>query len=282
MPPRSGSARLMEPAIERILREGRQAHVAVVSARGPHVTPELYAWAEQRLWVAFAHTTLKARVLSADPRVAVLVAAGGRSAVVEGTVDLFDLRRPQSLIGAPVRGLRAARGIASYAARNAEDLVAFARDLAFGRLGRRLPPSRVLAAVDVHESSLIEDGQLIGRPDAGVSNLRAARDAPDGGEAVVVALPGPQVAPGRWFADRAEAWVDPVLLDLHGVHGSVPIAVVADEYVAPGPAAKVGTLRRGTAVRVGATGALRVVTDVLTAWDGVEVASHRVGDGARS
>jgi hypothetical protein len=272
----------MDPAIERIVREGRQAHVAIVSSRGPHVTPELYAWSGDRLWFWFAHTTLKARVLAADPRVAVLITVGGRSAVIEGEVDLLDVRRPTTLVGSPARGVRAACAVAAYVARNAEDLGAFARDLGTGRLGWRPPPSRVLASVDVGDARLVEDGHLVAATGAAApADLRAVSRPPrSGGEAVVVALPGPRVAPGRWFADDAEVWIDPVLLDRPPLPASVPLAVVADEYVAPGPAAKVGTLLRGTAERTGEAGTLRLVAEVLTEWDGVQTQSFRPADAS--
>jgi hypothetical protein len=267
----------MDPTIERIVREGRQAHVAIVSAQGPHVTPELYAWSGDRLWFWFARTTLKARVLARDPRVAALVTVGGRTAVIEGEVDLIDVRRPSTLIGTPARGLRTASAVAAYVVRNAEDLGAFARDLGTGRLGWRPPPARVLASVAVREARLVEDGQLVASPGATAApDLRSVRQPPrPGGEPVVVAFPGPHVAPGRWFADRAEVWVDPVLLDRIAPSSSVPLAVVADEYVAPGPAAKVGTLLRGTAERQGDDGTMRLVADVLTEWDGIDTRSHR-------
>ncbi|WP_421118638.1 pyridoxamine 5'-phosphate oxidase family protein [Aquihabitans daechungensis] len=269
----------LEPEIERLLREGRQAHVAVVSPRGPHVTPELYAWSGGRLWFWFAHTTLKAKVLAASPRVAALVTVGSRSAVIDGEVDLIDVRRPGTLLGSPGRGLRAACAVGTYVARNAEDLGAFARDLGTGRLGWRPPPSRVLASLEPRGGALVEDGRLVGT--GAVARLRPGRGADGprpGGEPVVVALPGPRVAPGRWFAEEAELWVDPVLLDLAEVSGPVPVAVVADEYVAPGPAAKVGTLLRGTAERQGRGGSLAVVADTLTSWDGIETETHRAAD----
>jgi len=257
----------LEPVVEQVLREGRQAHVAVVSPRGPHVTPELYAWSGGRLWFWFAHTTLKARVLAASPSAAVLVTVGERSAILDGEVDLMDARRPVTLLGSPVRSLRAACAAGAYVARNAEDLGAFVRDLGTGRLGWRPPPGRILASLLPHDAALVDAGSPSGT-------------APDGGEPVVAALAGPRVAPGRWYADTAELWIDPELLDLVGVSGSVPVAIVSDQYVAPGPAAKVGTLLRGTAERRGRAGSLTVVADTLTTWDGIETDTHHAADAS--
>lgn len=251
--------RSLAPEIESILREGREAHIAVVSDHGPHVTPELFAWSGGRLWFWFAHTTLKARVLATAPEAAALVAAGDRHAVLEGPVDLIDVRRPSTLVGGPARGLRALIGATSYAVRNAEDLSAFVRDLGTGRLGWRPPPSRILASIEPRRAT-------------------SARRASGAGEAVVVAFPGPTVGPARWSLDEGQVHVDPVLLTWLGVADRTPIAVVADEYVAPGPAAKVGTLLRGTAEVAdgGAAGVLDVDVRTLTEWDGIAVETHRI------
>ena len=247
----------LEPDIESVLREGREAHIAVVSPEGPHVTPELYAWSGGRLWFWFAHTTLKSRVLADRPVAAAMVDAGDRSAVIEGSVDLIDVRRPTSLVGTPARGLRALLAAGVYTVRNAEDLGAFVCDLVSGRLGWAPPPSRVLASLEPQRATLAE---------------RSAT----GGEAVVVGLPGPSVAPGRWSLDAAEVRVSPEDLAWSGVAGRTPIAIVSDEYVAPGPAAKVGTLLRGTAETKGSDGVLAVDARTLTEWDGIDTETHRL------
>ena len=273
----------MAPEVEQVFREGRLAHVAVVSARGPHVTPELYAWSDGRLWFWFAHTTLKARVLAATPQAAALVTAGGRTGIVTGTVDLIDVRRPTTLLGTPARGLRAVRALGGYATRNASDLGAFARDLGTGRLGWRPPATRVLASLQPHKWAAAEDDRVTGSD--GLADM--ASDRPPihppaaGGETVVVAFPGPNVVPGRWFADDGVVWVDPSLLDSLGVGRRTPIAVVADQYVAPGPAAKIGTLLRGSAVRRGTGGSLQVEADTLTWWDGIATETSRSGASER-
>lgn len=252
---------VVTPPIEAVLRAGREVHVAVVSERGPHVTPELYVWSGGRLWFWFAHTTLKARVLARSPEAAALVAAGDRAALLEGEVDLFDVRRPLTLVGGASRGLRALLATTAYAVRNAEDLAAFALDLGAGRLRRRPPPTRVLASLTPRRATLTGPA-----PGAGT------------GEAVVVAFPGPAVAPGRWTVDDAQVRIDPVLLSWLGVARRTPIALVADQYVAPGPAAKVGTLLRGSAEAVdgAAAGVLAVDVRTSTAWDGVVTRTTRI------
>src|SRR4051794_9805455 len=79
------------------LGEGRQAYVAVPSKNGPHVTPELYAWEGGRLWFASATTTLKSRVLPGAERAGAVITTGGRSVLLAGLVETFDLRHPVDL-----------------------------------------------------------------------------------------------------------------------------------------------------------------------------------------
>src|SRR3954453_19293905 len=107
--------------VESTLAVGRQAHVAVSSPRGPHVTPELYAWSDGRLWFWFATSTLKSRVLAERPEAAALVSAEGRSVLLQGRVDVVDVRRPATLLSGPRRGLRISRGLGAYLLRNAAD-----------------------------------------------------------------------------------------------------------------------------------------------------------------
>ena len=68
----------LAPEFTSVLAEARQLYVGLESRKGPHVTPELYAWSDGRLWFAVATSTLKARVLGTGQRVAGVVSAGGR------------------------------------------------------------------------------------------------------------------------------------------------------------------------------------------------------------
>lgn len=245
-----------------VLERGRQAHVAVVTGRGPHVTPELCTWSDGRLWFWFATSTLKARTLTGHPRAAAMVTVDGRSAIVRGQVDLFDPTRPLTWLSSPCRGLRAGRAAARYGAGHLPDLAGFVDDLARGRLGRRPPPLRILAALEPDEAFAVDAGAL---------------GADDPGDAVVAAFPGPAIAPGRWQADRDQLLVAPALLDRFHITGETTVAVVADEDHAPGPAAKEGLLVRGRGERRGRSGALDVVADTVTAWQGVEMATTPLG-----
>ena len=267
---------------ESVLAEGRQVHVAVASIHGPHVTPELYVWSAGRLWFASASDTLKTKVLRKDPALGAVVSIPGRSVVVAGEVEAFDLLDPIGLAAKVGRLPDAACALAGFTVRNAPDLVAFAADTVTGRLGWRIPPVRVLFALTPRSAVAIENDAVV---DAGgdwaslhldpeadplVIEDPPEVDIPIGGEPTVLALPGPIALPARWFVDDQRVFVAPALLPLVP-SGRIDLSVVVDEYRAPGPAAKQGTLVRGTGRLVpDAPGFLTVAPEREVEWDGVD------------
>jgi hypothetical protein len=260
------------------LEEGRQAYVAVPSKNGPHVTPELYAWSGDRLWFASATATLKAKVLQRDPTVGVVVTTAGRSVVLAGTAAVYDPRDPRALAGRLCELPGAARAIAGFTARNAHDLLAFVGDTAAGRLGRRLPPARILFALRPERAAFIENDLLTRCWGWRCDDPASGTDVPTGGERAVAAFPGPVPLPGRWFADEGRFHVQPALLDMLGLDEEFPMSVVVDDYSAPGPAAKQGTLLRGLGTRsAGAPGYVEIDPERLVEWDGVETSSTETG-----
>lgn len=261
-----------------LLEEGRQAYVAVRSKNGPHVTPELYAWSDGKLWFAFAATTLKAKVLARDPLAAVLVTSTARSVVLQGDVELIDARR----VGSLTRQVRQLPGVAKamgrFTIRNAPDLVAFVADTGRGRLGWRPPPMRVLGALTPARSMVIEGDEVVAAPGTWDGDHdHQVTEPPVGGQPVVVALPGPVALPARWFPDEGRIVLMPSILDALDLSGEFPLGIVTDEYVAPGPAAKRGTLLRCQGVRSGSGGAIAVEVERVVDWDGTETTSTAVG-----
>ena len=256
------------------LGEGRQAYIAAPSAHGPHVTPELYAWSGGRLWFAAASTTLKAKVLDRERRGGALVATPGRSVLLHGDVEVHDPRDAKAVL-ATLRNLPdVTRASASFVTRNAPDLLAFLGDTARGRLGRRLPPVRVLFALSPTHAARVENDVLTGC--WGGWELPAAAEEPDvpaGGVAAVAALPGPVAVPARWFEQGSELRVPAGLLDLLALEDAFPMSLVTDEYVAPGPAAKQGTLLRGEGARTDEPGLVRLDPERIVEWDGVDTSS---------
>jgi hypothetical protein len=262
------------------LAEGRQAYVAMTTKQGPHVTPELYAWVGGRLWFASASTTLKAKVLDQDERVGAVVSAGGRSVLLRGNVSRYDIRHPIALACRLRQLPEASLAWTSYVIRNGPDLLAFVSDTAVGRLGSRVPPVRVLFSLEPTGAAVVENDALLeqwGVWRQGRRPRAVSRTVPTGGEPAVAALPGPLAVPGRWFADGRRLRIAAELTGLAGLRGRFPLSVVLDEYQAPGPAAKEGTLLRGQGRLVpGEPGAIDVELDHAVTWDGVETSSHRV------
>ena len=266
------SASLLPPTVSGVLGEGRQAYVAVASRRGPHVTPELYAWSGDRLWFAAASTTLKAKVLRQDPSLGAVVNVAGRSVALTGRVEVYDPRRPLELAGRVPRMPAVARALTSFTTRNAPDLLAFVGDTVSGRLGHRLPPPRLLFSLSPERIALVENDVL-----SGAWGCDAAADADDvpvpvGGERAVAAFEGPVALPVRWFADRSQLHLPRSLGSLLGpdaLRGEMPLSVVVDDYRAPGPAAKRGSLLRGTGRVVdGDSTCIEVEPERVVDWEG--------------
>lgn len=262
-------------SVRSVVEEGRQAYVTVASRRGPHATPELYAWSGDALWFAAASTTLKAKVLRKRPEVGAVVAVNGRSVLLGGDVALFDARRPGTLLTGATGLPELLLALTRFTVRNAPDLGAFAGDTARGRLGFRLPPPRVVFRLTPRRMALVINDAVTGKwgdwPAPAAVGDTAETTLPAGGAPAIVAVPGPLALPGRWFADEQRVHVSPAVLHLAGLNGEFPLGVVLDDYRAPGPAAKQGTLLRGSGrVVTGAPGFISVDLDHVVEWDGVE------------
>lgn len=233
--------------------------MAVAAPAGPHVTPELYALADDRLWFWTAHTTVKAKTLGADDRVAGVVLGKGRAVVLWGRAERFD---PKDL-GALPRVLRQPRTLGraamKFGMRNAADLGAFATDLARGRLGRSLPPRRVLFGIRADAVHVVDGPPPGGTRDGVVAWETAA---------------GPRAYPCRLEGGERRLWVRPESPGIEELPADGRIGVVTDDYVAPGPAAKRGTLLRGVAT-LASDGSVDVVPERTTNWDGVETNTIR-------
>jgi hypothetical protein len=128
--------------------------------------------------------------------------------------------------------------------------------------------------LDPDRAVLVEGDEVVegyGRwADAGTG--RAGRLV-TGGQAAVVALPGPVAVPGWWFEDERCVRIAPGLGALADLSGSFPLGVVVDEYGAPGPAAKAGTLLRGRGRLTGDGHSVEVEPERVVTWDGVDTAS---------
>lgn len=263
---------LAEPAARSILEQGRHLYVAVAAPAGPHVTPELYSVADGRVWFWSAHSTVKAKVLADDMRAAAVVSANGRSVVMTGHAERIDVRDLRTL----PRALRDPRAIGMatmrFGLRNAADLGAFATDFVSGRLGRSIPPRRVLFGMKPSRLAVVDNGRvLFGLGDWAEPAPSSEEPVVEGHRAAVLAWEtdrGPVALPGRVDLAKHRAWLPPGLVELAGLPSPARTGVVVDDYVAPGPAAKEGTLLRGTGT-LGPSGRVDIVPERETDWSGV-------------
>lgn len=248
----------LDPEARSILAEGRQLYVGVVTKNGPHVTPELYASVGADLWFATAASTLKAKAVRRDGRMAGMVRVGSRAALVTGQADAYDVADPLALLGKARDAMKALQAVGAFTLRNAPDLGGFARDLVAGRLPSRKPPRRILVRLRPEVVAVVDAAGLPGVRDAVIG--WSARGAP-------------LVLPGRCDETMETAWVPrslPAELSVGDATSGACLAV--DSYVAPGPAAKTGLLRRGTATPTPERDVVRLSLSAErdTSWDGAE------------
>ena len=271
---------LAGPTTASVLAEARQAHVAIETKTGPHVTPQLYAADDNDLWFFAASSTLKAKTLKRRPRAGAVVATAGRAVVAIGDVTVFDAADVATVAH---RGALpdAARAVARYAVRNAPDLVGFAGAALSGGIGRLVPPRRILFRLRPLAVAVLDDGELsevFGAWPGADSGGNGGADAVSGKPAVAawVSAVGPVASPARWDAEAARAAVPAALIDL-APPTSRATSVVVDDYGGPGPQPKRGTLVRGSGVvQRDARGVTIDVTPTReTTWEGTETATRR-------
>lgn len=248
----------LDPEARSILAEGRQLYVGVVTKNGPHVTPELYATVGDDVWFATAASTLKAKAVRRDGRMGAMVRVGSRAVLVTGQAEEYDVADPLRLVGRARDGLKALQAVGAFTLRNAADLGGFARDLVAGRLPSRKPPRRVLVRLRPAISTVVDVAGLPGDRDAVVGWSK------DG---------TPIVLPARCDETIDTGWVPGKLpTELTPGEDSAPACIAVDAYIAPGPAAKTGLLRRGSATPSREKDVVRLdfAVERNTTWAGAE------------
>ena len=269
----------LDPTARSVLAEGRQLHVGVLTRSGPHVTPELYGTVGDDLWFATAASTLKHRVLQRDSSISGLVRVGSRALVLVGEAKRYDPADPRSLVGGARDALRTLQAVGAFSVRNAADLGGFARDLVAGRLPSRRPERRMLVRLRPR-SWVTLDGTALGTVGGDWPGRVTAPDVTPGlpgDRDAVVAWQGSDdllLLPARLRTGDGElacATAAAALGQLAGLEpGTADAAIVTDDYRAPGPAAKVGTLLRGSgSLRYDGTLAhIELTVHRETTWDG--------------
>lgn len=269
--------------------------VGVLTKRGPHTTPELFAVAGGRLWCLTAATTLKAKLLAEGGPVAFAATAGARAAVGIGRAIVVDPAHPVRNLRSFGVSLAAPGAVGHFVVRNAAELTGAAFDLLAGRLGGPIPPRRVVLSIEpyavaaVDGVSIVEERGWTGTADAvdethppGNGDTDLLDEVPDGirelaadGPAAVgwtTASGGPLVLPARWDATRCRAEVPAALFELVGAASRSRASVTRDHWTGFGPTGKQGLMLCGDGVASagGDATVLTVEVDSVAYWDGIE------------
>ncbi len=293
---------LRDTSVEEVAAKAPFAHVAVQTARGPHVTPVLYAVAADRLWFTVPRGTLKARVLTRRPRAGVLLRAGELSVVLGGVAGLLDPLRPLSWAARPREAALVPLAVQAFSARNSRELLGFA--LEGSRLpAESFPPNLLLAAFEPRRAAVIRGERLEWRrgrwrypPRRGAAapRLGSARELPplDGLPRAVAALPrrrgaavvgwlaggGPLALPASWDPGRVEAAIAGSLVALADIRRSGQGCIAFDAAEGHRPTGKRGLMLRGRGAiaRRRAGAALSLRPERITYWLGFETGTVEV------
>jgi hypothetical protein len=278
-------------SVDDLFSGASQIYVGVVSGGKPHVTPELLATGEGRLWCLTAAVTHKVKKLVEDERVAFYASTERGDVIGIGRASIVDPLKPGTLSN-PLEVARSAIGATRFVARNAAELTGAVVDGAAGKLGRPLPPHRVVVSIEPialardsadgveawghWETAAAPEDEESGAEDA--SDLTAPEDVRsllDDGPAALGWLSGsghPLVLPARWNKEESTARVTSRLFTCSGAVRESPAAVTRDKWTGYGPLGKQGVMLRGDAAvtTAGSDAAAVVTVDRVTYWDGIE------------
>jgi hypothetical protein len=291
-----GTGPLDGPGARSVLGQAHHLFIAMATAGGPHITPELFVVHSGRLWCLVAASTLKARRLSRGERVGVYVPGPAGHLIGSGKAVVVDPARPLSLLREPSVAAAATTAVGLYALRNSAELTGAALDLLRGRLGGPFPPHRVALCIEITDVRLV-GGPVIAEPGVPSRATQGDPEVPEGlppgmldllcdGPAAVAwcrAGCAPVAVPGRWEAATATVLIPsdsptpPV-----GGDGPVQVAVTRDSWSGLGPSGKQGIMIRGWGTAKAsspgpAVTAIAVDVERWTFWDGVatETAGRR-------
>lgn len=281
-------------------------YVAIHSSSGPHVTPELFTVSDGRLLCLTSVATLKARRSQNGGLVGLCASSATGSVVLKGSVEVVDPTSPRSALEAPSATLQAPLGVARFLRDNASEMVGATIDAMAGRLGRPLPPHRVVLAFTPTAAIVTEAGAVRFAEgwdvvaDAGTTPLDDSdesasidlgelpgelRDLAVSGPAVVGwlrAVGAPIALPVEWDANQRVARLPLAVFDACGAAVSGPACITFDGRTGYGPSGKQGVMLRGagTAARDGEMARITMEIGRASYWDGIETGTVNVADRA--
>lgn len=225
------SARVPAAAAE-VFERGAFCAIAAGTARGPHVTPLVFAWSSGRVWLTTSRGSVKARAWRRDPRTAGLVREGDRTVAFVGSVRTHDVLEPAGWVASTLSTPALVLASTRFTRKNARFFAGYAVDARQVPLAWT-PPGRVFVEVRLEGGLLLERDRIIERWGRGSrragtlgsrETFRATRrgtDALDGlpadlaerlgrvGEEAALALEAPSglaVVPAAWAADGASLY----------------------------------------------------------------------------
>jgi pyridoxamine 5'-phosphate oxidase-like protein len=152
---------LTSPQAREVLDSAVLCYLAVRTSRGPHLTPVVFVFDGERVWLTTSRSSLKARVWRRDPHVAGLVDGGDQVVIFRGSVRVYDALDPLSWPAAVVAGPRLLRAAARFTAKNARFFAGYAVDAPRVPLAWS-PPGRVFASIDMDGGWVLD--QRTGKP----------------------------------------------------------------------------------------------------------------------
>lgn len=272
-----------------LLSRPELVYVGIVTPRGPHVTPDLFAAWGGSIWIVTARRSLKARSLYSGARVGLLLRSGARSLLVEGVVGKLDPLSPVDVAQAWRDAALAPFALTAFGLRNARHLAGLLFD------PKSLPHSpntlRIPIAINPLRAALIEGwrvattlgnwssdeapdaeprtGDAIDLPSSfDLATESGIADAVIGWDRNGVTLP----LPGMWDGDRATASVPGELMALIGAADASGASVTLERSAGVRIDDKEGMLLRGraTAATQGPVTEIAFDLDRATRWDGVD------------
>ncbi|MGH2554127.1 MAG: pyridoxamine 5'-phosphate oxidase family protein, partial [Actinomycetota bacterium] len=142
-------------AAARILEDSTLCYLVVRTARGPHLTPVVYALDGGRVWLTTSRNSVKARALRRDRDVAGLVRAGDVAIAFRGRARTYDALDPLSWPFAAVAGPRLVRAATRFGVKNARFFAGYAVDARRVPLAW-MPPGRVFIGIELSSGALLD------------------------------------------------------------------------------------------------------------------------------
>lgn len=286
-----------------LLAEARIGMLALNAGQLPVVNPAAFTYQGGSIWMTSSRYAAKVGMARRDPRAAFLVAAGGRSLLLQGVLEAFDLRSISGSLRATLAGPRFALGMAGYTLKNAAFIGGYLVDLAsiprawwpHNRIVLRLRPSRAQeVAMEMAEHAV--RSRLPGAPAEVTRPLEREPEGylawldRDGG--------GIQMAPALWAASEAGEVVAWLPSELAGPAADAAAALVVEFHHPFRATRMIGACVRGRIRREGLTAARALVADRyslelgrgrayrveaqrVTWWRGFEVKTQRIAVTAR-